>query len=1029
MIRRHVSAFFQVVVVLVAAIALADDPRAPPLRVPDGFTIERVDEGNVRFPMFAAFDDRGRLFVAESSGLDLYAEISAATRKCRVRLLEDRDGDGKFETAKVFADKLVFPMGLAWRHEKLYVADPPDLVTYEDLDGDGAAEKRSVILSGFGHKDNGSLHGLVFGPDDRMYMTMGAPDGYKLRRSDGTVLEGTSGALIRCRPDGSFPEVLSRGFVNLVEVAFTVRGDKIGTDNWFQHPQDGYRDALVHLVDGGLYPYEPDTGTRFPVTGQPLPPVSMFPAVALSGLCTYRGVAFPAAMQGNLFSAQHNSRKVGRHVLVSDGSSFRANSFDFVWTDDPDFHPSDVLESADGSLIVIDTGSWYVQHCPTGRIRAAESKGGIYRMRATDVVVSEDPWGNSLDWGQLPVDRLVALLGDARPAVRDRAQRSLAAVGKGAVGRLANLLKDNAPLVAQQHAVWALAAIAEQEALSPLRSMLSSDEPDVVVPAARAIALREDRDSEPELVKLLKHPVPAVRLAAVEALARCGSAESLAPLWNALAEEPDAFLEHAIVHAIHHLADAAALEARLNDSHPRIAGAVMRLLDQPPRSPGLLRPEVVFRAVRARDEALRRTATDLLAHHPEWAEQVVNVLRDWVAIAEPTGEEQAGLRNVVLAFQRHTAVQDLVAAAISGHDRVTSAVQRQFLLSVIAESAIPELPRHWVSALAAALGDADQDVRHAAIRTAAILQVPELDDRIMKLAESESSSTDMRVEALRAVIRRRPKLSPAVFEFLATELRNSERPIVRLSTAEVFRDSQLTEEQLRQLLQIAQADALLAPSVLLPAVKRSSTAATDSLVLDYLVRSLERGWRPSEAELEEALKAIAPRQTGQTENIRRLHKKSIAGQQARLTGFEPLLHGGNVERGRQVFFGKKATCAACHRIAGEGGQVGPDLTKIGAIRSGRDLLESVILPSATIAQGYDPYVVMTQDGRAASGVIARQTSVILFMRDSSGAELRFRKDQIEDLQRTAISIMPEGLERPLTNEELRDLFAFLQSLK
>ena len=125
--------------------------------------------------MFAAFDDRGRLFVAESSGLDLYAEITAGTRKCRVRVLEDRDGDGRFETSRVFADGLVFPMGLAWRDGRLYVADPPDLVALEDTDGDGRADRRTVILTGFGHTDNGSLHGLTFGPDGLLYMTMGMP--------------------------------------------------------------------------------------------------------------------------------------------------------------------------------------------------------------------------------------------------------------------------------------------------------------------------------------------------------------------------------------------------------------------------------------------------------------------------------------------------------------------------------------------------------------------------------------------------------------------------------------------------------------------------------------------------------------------------------------------------------------------------------------------------------------------------------------------------------------------------------------
>jgi len=243
-----------------------------PHRVPKGFVIEKVAGApDVIFPMFACFDDRGRLFVAESSGEDLYAAIEKQTRQCRIRLLEDRGVDGRFRKSQVFADRLNFPMGLVWHDGKLYVADPPDLVTLEDAQGEGHANRRTVILSGFGHTDNGSLHGLTFGPDGLLYMTMGSPDGYNLRRKDGALLQGESGALIRCRPDGSEPEVICRGFVNLVETTFTPRGDMIGTDNWFRNVNDktsgGLRDGLVHLVDGGLYPYHPDKGTPLPVTG------------------------------------------------------------------------------------------------------------------------------------------------------------------------------------------------------------------------------------------------------------------------------------------------------------------------------------------------------------------------------------------------------------------------------------------------------------------------------------------------------------------------------------------------------------------------------------------------------------------------------------------------------------------------------------------------------------------------------------------------------------------------------------------
>src|SRR5206468_13011811 len=98
------------------AIATAVASPSPAFQVPPDFVIEQVaGKEQVVFPMFGAFDDRGRLFLSESSGLDLYAEITAGTRACRVKLLEDKDGDGRFETSRVFADQLVFPMGLVWR--------------------------------------------------------------------------------------------------------------------------------------------------------------------------------------------------------------------------------------------------------------------------------------------------------------------------------------------------------------------------------------------------------------------------------------------------------------------------------------------------------------------------------------------------------------------------------------------------------------------------------------------------------------------------------------------------------------------------------------------------------------------------------------------------------------------------------------------------------------------------------------------------------------------------------------------------
>jgi putative membrane-bound dehydrogenase-like protein len=1004
-------------------------------RVPEGFVIEKVAGApDVIFPMFACFDERGRLFIAESSGEDLYAAMQKQTRQCRIRLLEDRGADGRFRKSHVFADHLNFPMGLVWRDGRLYVADPPDLVTLEDTKGEGRANRRTVILTGFGHTDNGSLHGLTFGPDGLLYMTMGSPDGYKLQGKDGALLQGESGALIRCRPDGSEPEVMCRGFVNLVEATFTPRGDVIGTDNWFRNVNDktsgGLRDGLVHLVDGGLYPYHPDKGTPQPVTGEPLPAIALFPAVALSGLTTYRGPSFPAEMRGQFFSTQHNARKVGRHVLESMGSTFRSRDFDFVTSDDQDFHPSDVLEDADGSLLVIDTGSWYVHHCPTGQIRQTKATGGIYRVRWEQATTVADAWGKQVDWKNATVGRLVELLGDRRPTVQDGARLTLIDRGKAAVPALTAALESKAEASVKQHAIWALAGVADESALPPLRGAIRAGDPDVVIPAVRALAVRGEHSSTDQLCRLLASHVPSVQLAAAAALARCGDAKALPALWEALQGQPDLFLQHALIHAVHRLADTAALNAALEQPHPRIQMAALLLLDQPPRPRGVLAQESVIARVSATDPELRQAALSVLQRHPEWAKYAIGLIRRRMEKAALSAEEQTGLRTLLLAFQGQPPVQELIAESLV--EKTATPAERQLLvLETMGKANLSEMPAAWTAALAVAIRRPDLAVRRQAVRTAAVLQIAKLDDDLGALAGRKNEPVDLRLEALRGIILRRPALSDSLFELLLDQFAEDVSPLSRLAAAEILGRSHLSDAQMARLLKAARDDALISPSVLLPALQRSVSAGTAPALLDYLAAALRQGWRPGEADLNKALASLPPlmRDGAVAGRLRELRREGVEQQRARLTQFEPLLTGGNPERGRKVFASSKVACVTCHRIGNEGGQIGPDLTRIGGIRAGRDLLESILFPSSTIAQGFESYVVTTKDGRSVTGVITRRSSDALVLRDSSGAELRLRQDQVEAMNRSATSLMPEGLDKALTRDEFRDLLAFLQSLK
>src|SRR5262249_12142278 len=148
-------------------------------------------------------------------------------------------------------------------------------------------------------------------------------------------------------------------------------------------------------------------------------------------------------------------------------------------------------------------------------------------------------------------------------------------------------------------------------------------------------------------------------------------------------------------------------------------------------------------------------------------------------------------------------------------------------------------------------------------------------------------------------------------------------------------------------------------------------------------------------------------------------------QKAHLATLQPLLSGGDPKHGKEVFFGKKATCATCHTVNREGGQIGPDLTKIGTLRTAPDLLEAVVYPSAGFARGFEPYVVATKAGKLYSGIIRRQTGDSIYLATGERAEIRISRTEIDSVVPGKVSIMPQGLDAQLSKQELSDLIAFL----
>ena len=218
---------------------------------------------------------------------------------------------------------MTFPMGVLWHDGALYSASPPSLWRLEDTTGRGVADKRQELVTTFGFTGNAAdIHGPFLGPDGRLYWTDGR-HGHEIVRPDGRVMKGKAARIFRCRPDGRDVEVVCGGGMDdPVEIAFTAEGEPLATvDILIGRP--ARIDAIIHCIEGGVYPYYEPVLHEFKRTGDLLPAVANLGWVAPAGLMRYRGTALGKPYRGNLFSAQFNTHKVQRHVLSRDGASFR----------------------------------------------------------------------------------------------------------------------------------------------------------------------------------------------------------------------------------------------------------------------------------------------------------------------------------------------------------------------------------------------------------------------------------------------------------------------------------------------------------------------------------------------------------------------------------------------------------------------------------------------------------------------------------------------------------------------------------
>jgi putative heme-binding domain-containing protein len=608
--------------------------------------------------------------------------------------------------------------------------------------------------------------------------------------------------------------------------------------------------------------------------------------------------------------------------------------------------------------------------------------------------------------------------------------------------------------------VWALVRIDDPAARPVIVKALADASPDVQHAAAHAAGLLRERSAVEPLGTLLAAAEggPAAR-AAAEALGRIGGPRAAELLLAACPRAGDRATEHSLTFALIECGEIGPLEKALAAGDPRTRRAALVALDQladlvrpgeppsaaaappaatPAPSPPLKIPALgshVIAACRADDPGLRDAGWWIAGRHPEMAAALAADVPAAVARAAGAADEAP---RIVARFAR-LAANPAIAAALADVCRSGPADAARIAREVMRTARPQKTPDGWIDALAAALaadGANAADILDTLARLAiAPEQRPRIRPAALALAAAAKTPPKLRVLAAQAggpeaglpddVLARLVQLVQLVGgdadtspldRSAAVAVLVAARPASATLLALAPTLARLPANDVSQLLPLyIPAASAAAPGAAAAPLSRAVAAVAEHPDLAAVSREAVAA----------CVAALPEEQRGEGAALLARADAARAGVRGSFERLAAALPPGDAARGHAVFMSSKAACAGCHAMAYVGGRIGPDLSKIGGIRTPRDLLEAIVLPSASFVRSYEPVTVLTADGRAFQGVVRDDTATEVVLQVSATAQERIPRPEIESIAPGAVSLMPKGYDTILSPQELADLVAFL----